>query len=110
MNGITKKAPVLSEATRNRIIEEVSKHIYEAELARGEDRYGRDAIISLTFFYDIMPDWVEMIADHYGIDYHASYQEMNDLFEDAWKKAYESLEPLKEDENNDDDDDDDEPF
>lgn len=108
MNKSTKETVSLSEAKLDQIVNEVAKHIYEAELARGKERYGKEAINSLTFFYDIMPDWVEMIADHYGIDYHASYVGLNKLFEKAWNKAYDSLEPIKEQDLNENESDEDE--
>lgn len=89
MNKSTKETVSLSEAKLDQIVNEVAKHIYEAELKRGPERYGRDAINSHCFVYDVMMDSVDEIADQYGI----SDEEANQVFYKAWYKAYDRLEP-----------------
>ena len=84
-----KEATGLSEARLNQIVDQIANNIYESELKRGPERYGRDAINSHCFVYDVMMDCVDEIAVQYGI----SDEEANHVFYKAWYKAYDRLEP-----------------
>lgn len=73
-----------------KIIDELTKSIYDAEVEQRNKTgkmWGRDALDSHYFRYEIMEDNVNEIAETYGISYDDAVQ----AFVEAWNKAHDML-------------------
>lgn len=82
---------MVSPQSYDQIVDELTKNIHDAEMEQYEktgEIYGRDAIDSHYFRYEVMEDNVNEIAEMYGI----SYDEAVQAFQEAWNRAHDMLE------------------
>lgn len=75
--------------TMAKIVNELTKSIYDTEIEREKfgQMYGKEALNSHYFRYEVMEDNVNEIAAMYGI----SYENAVKAFEMAWVRAHDMI-------------------